>query len=115
MSIAVAFMCRKGNKLQVLNPVWNLGSGDLILDEGSLLSTGAWVVSEKKADKLVGKNLVLCETRLGEAYAGGLITGYSLDKDENNNPRTTLHFTLDKKLIGFKVRNWVEQNPVHYI
>lgn len=115
MSIAVAFMCRKGHKLDVLNPVWNLDSGELVLDEGSLLSTGAWVVSEERADELVGKDLILCETRNGEAYVGGRIVGYVFTRDEKNNPRTTFNFTYNKSLNGTTVDNWVEQNPVHYI
>lgn len=115
MSISVAFICKKGEKLDVVDPNWNLDSGELVLEGGSVLATGAWVVTQKRAEELVGKDLILCATRTEGAYAGGTIIAYEFFKDEKNNPRTTFHFTYNKSLIGTKVDNWVEQNPVHYI
>lgn len=113
--IKVALMCKEGKKLKVVDPKWDVTN--LTLMDGSLMSTGDWVISEAKAKRLLGSKVVLCESRTSPSYVGGEIVSYVTEppSDGSTMPRTTLEFRLERSLFGRKVSNWVEQNPVHYM
>ena len=115
MGVALALLCRQGTKLDVPEPLWEVSGSNLKLASGSLMKTGAWVVSESKAKDLVGRDLILCNNKGAPAYSGGKVLDYVFTKDEKGNPRTTFIFKLNQDLVGTEVYSWPEQNPVHYM
>jgi len=111
--IKLALMCRKGEKLNVVKPNWDVSNLSLL--DGTIMETGVWVVGLKKAEELIGHQLVLCSSRNSPSYVGGTILSANKTSVVNNLPRVTLQFKLERQLSGRLVPDWVEQNPVHYL
>lgn len=108
----LALMCKDGKNLKLVNSSgWEIGREGIMPIEGSF-STGNWVISEKKANSLIGGDLILVSSMNSPSYIGGKITKFRRDEKTG---RTTFFFNEDKKLRGIVVHRWTSKNPVCYL
>ena len=76
--------------------------------------TGNWVISPKKIETLVGKDVILTESSSKPAYKGGKITGYN----RLENGKYALFFKEDDAYSGYAghLSEWSPAtNPVRYL